>query len=142
MQSCTQVLLSCVFVLKIPRDPSSVVASRTTSSAHFLLTCRVQQYWRCPRTCGQRFTPSSAKLVKLSLKNASNFTPCNLYSITFLSYTPVNIVCIVFMVSINDGTRDDVRFILSDFQDLPGMSTKDHVTLCIVKRYLDFKVKN
>ncbi|XP_061753182.1 cilia- and flagella-associated protein 69-like [Nerophis ophidion] len=26
------------------------------------------------------------------------------------------------------------------FQDLPGLSVKDHVTLCLIKRYLDFKV--
>lgn len=58
-----------IFEFKIPRGPSSVFNSRTTPSCRFLLTCRVQQCWSYQRTCGRRFTPSSAELVKQLLKN-------------------------------------------------------------------------
>lgn len=57
------------FDFKIPRGPSSVFTSSTTPNCRFLLTYRVKQCWSYQRTCGQRFTPSSAKLVKQLLKN-------------------------------------------------------------------------
>lgn len=34
-----------------------------------------------------------------------------------------------------------MTFSFSGFQDLPGLLGKDYVTLTIIRRYLDFKVK-
>jgi len=40
----------------------------------------------------------------------------------------------------NSGVCFDPSCVPQGFHDLYGLSTKDHLTLSIVKRYLDFKV--
>ncbi|RVE66724.1 hypothetical protein OJAV_G00110450 [Oryzias javanicus] len=46
------------------------------------------------------------------------------------------------VMEISENLRAKIYFIFSylGFQELPGLSTEDYVTLSIVKRYLDFKV--
>ncbi|KAM4538775.1 cilia- and flagella-associated protein 69 [Odontesthes bonariensis] len=46
------------------------------------------------------------------------------------------------VTEISENQRAKIYSILCclGFQELPGLSTEDYVTLCIVKRYLDFKV--
>ncbi|KAK2920812.1 cilia- and flagella-associated protein 69-like [Channa argus] len=57
------------------------------------------------------------------------------------SQVPANMSCAAIL-EMSENLRAKIYSIFSKlgFQDLPGLSTKDYVTLSIIRRYLDFKV--